>query len=141
MEEKQKTTLQRIMFAWVEESMAATSPLRAVLTDFTRIEGVEGVAVISKDGFVVDYILPGGGGIDLEALAAMITTVYGAASRLGEELKLGDIDNLIIEFRGHYVLFQDLGPALFTLLATKGAILGRLRYEMRRQRDRIKAAL
>ncbi len=117
-----------------------SSPLRVVLTDLTRIEGVTGVAVVSKDGFVIDYVMPGGG-IDLDALAAMVTTLYGAATRLGEELRMGEIENFMVEYRNNYVLLDDLGEALVVLLAERRAILGRLRYELRRQRDRIRAAL
>ncbi len=118
----------------------ATSPLRAVLTDFTRIEGVQGVAVVSKDGYMIDYIMPAGG-IDPDALAAMVTTLIGAAGRLAEELRLGDIDLLTVEYRNSYVLMEDIGPAFFVVLADRRAILGRIRYEMKRQRDRIRAAL
>ncbi len=116
------------------------SPLKVVLTDLTRVEGVSGVALVSKDGFVIDYVMPTGG-IDLDALAAMVTTLYGAATRLGEELKLGDIEDFMIEYRNNYVLLDDVGEALVVLLAERRAILGRLRYELKRQRDRIKAAL
>ena len=116
------------------------SPLKVVLTDLSRVEGVSGVALVSKDGFVIDYVMPTGG-IDLDALAAMVTTLYGAATRLGEELKLGDIEDFMIEYRNNYVLLDDVGEALVVLLAERRAILGRLRYELKRQRDRIKAAL
>jgi len=118
----------------------ASTPIRSVLTDFTRIEGVQGVALVSKDGFIIDSIIPGGG-IDPDALAAMVTTLLGAASRLSEELKFGDLDIIMAEYRNNYVLLQDLGPAFFVVIADRRAILGRLRYEMRRQRDRIRAVL
>ncbi len=110
------------------------------MTEFTRIEGVRGCAVIGKDGFVIENVLMGGG-IDPDALAAMVTTLYGTADRLGGELKLGDVDIAIIEYANNYVLVQDLGEALFTVLADKRAILGRIRFEMKRQRDRVRAAL
>jgi predicted regulator of Ras-like GTPase activity (Roadblock/LC7/MglB family) len=118
----------------------ASSPLRVVMSDFTRIEGVNGCAVISKDGFVIDSIITGAN-IDPDALAAMVTTLYGTADRLGSELKLGDVDIVIVEYANNYALLQDIGEALFTVIADKRTILGRIRFEMKRQKDRLKAAL
>jgi len=118
----------------------SVSALKGILMDFTRIEGVSGVAIIGKDGFVVEQVMPAGG-VDLDALAAMVTTLYGSATRLGEELASGGTDLIIVEYRNNYVLVCDLGEALFAVLADKRALLGRVRFEMRRQRDRIRAAL
>ncbi len=118
----------------------AETPLRRVLSDFARIEGVKGIAVVSKDGFVIDAVVPVGG-IDLEALAAMVMTVYGASERLGEELKLGKNELLTGEYETGILLVYDIGDAVVTVVAEKTAILGRIRYELKRQAPRIKAAL
>ncbi len=118
----------------------AESPLRRVLSDFARIEGVRGIAVVSKDGFVIDAVVPVGG-LDLEALAAMVMTVYGAGERLGEELKLGTGEMITGEYQNGIVLIYDIGDAIVSVVAEKSAILGRIRYELKRQAPRIKAAL
>ncbi|BEP17334.1 hypothetical protein PYJP_06860 [Pyrofollis japonicus] len=97
--------------------------------------------MISKDGFVIDAVIPGGEEIDPDALAAMIITVYGASERVGSELKLGNLDMVMLEFANNYVLLEDLGDAVFTVIADKRAYLGRIRYEMKKQKERIKAAL
>lgn len=116
------------------------APLRTVLTDFSRIEGVRGCAIVSKDGFVIENIALGGE-FDPDALAAMVTTLHGTADRLSGELKLGTTDIIIVEYSNNYLLIQDLGETLFTVLADRRAILGRIRFEMKRQKDRIRAAL
>jgi len=118
-----------------------STPLQAILGEFTRLQGVRGAIIVSKDGFVIEASIPGGLGIDLDALAAMITTVYGAAERMGSELKLGDMDMLIFEYANSYVLIQDLGEAIFSVISDRTAYLGRVRYEMKKQKDRIRAAL
>ncbi len=117
-----------------------STAIKMVLTDFTRIEGVNGVAIVSKDGFVIESVMPGGN-IDPDALAAMITTLAGAAHQLSEELKLGDMDLLIGEYKNNYVLVADMEKAYFVVVADRRAVLGRIRYEIKRQRDRIRAAL
>ncbi len=118
-----------------------SSPLQTIVAEFTRIQGVRGAIIVSKDGFVIEASTPGGLEIDLDALAAMITTVYGAADRMGSELKLGDMDMVILEYANSYVLLEDLGEAVFTVISDRTAYLGRIRYEMKKQKDRIKAAL
>ncbi len=118
----------------------ATSPLRAILTEFNRIEGVRGSIIISKDGFPIEIVLTATN-IDPDALSAMVVTLFGSADKLSSELKLGDTEIIIIEYSNNYVLIQDLGEAIFTVLADRRAVLGRIRFEMKRQRDRIRAAL
>ncbi len=73
-----------------------SSALRTVLTDFTRIEGVAGVAFVSKDGFVIESIIPGGG---------------------IEELRFGDLDIVVAEYRSNYLLLEDVEPAYFVVIA------------------------
>jgi len=77
----------------------ASSPMRVVLADFTRIEGVQAAAIVSKDGFIIDHVFTGETSFDPDSPAAMVTTLYGAATRLGDELNLGDITGVIIEYR------------------------------------------
>jgi len=117
------------------------SATRVVLADFTRIEGVEAAAIVSKDGFLIDMVSSGELSVDPDSLAAMITTLYGASLRLGEELNLGDLDIVILEYKNNYVLVEDVGEALVAVLASRRAILGRVRYELKKQKDRIRSVL
>lgn len=89
---------------------------------------------------MIESVMPAGA-MDPDALAAMIVTLYGAATKMSEELKMGSIDLLTVETATNYVLLQDLGEVVFAVIADRTALLGRIRYEMRRQRDRIRAAL
>lgn len=118
----------------------AESPLKRILVDFSRIEGVKGAIVVSMDGFPIEAIVPSGD-IDLEALAAMVITIYGAAKRFGDEFKLSDTEILMSEYAGGTLLIQKLRNAIFAVVADKTTILGRIRYEMERQKPRIEAAL
>ncbi len=114
-----------------------------VLTDMIRIPGVAAVFVVSKDGFIVEKAVGGGLEVDEDAIAAMITAVYGSTNQLGEELKMGTPDTVTLEYPGHYVLLHDLGGEhMVAVMAEKArAVLGRLRYEIRKQAPRIKQSL
>lgn len=120
--------------------MAGVSPLKRVLSDISRIPNVQGVFVISKEGFVVESAVSGGE-FDEEALAAMLTAAMGSIEAFGRELELGKPEIITIEFTGYIALISDLGEHVVALLAVKGAILGRLRYELKKQIPRIKASL
>ncbi|MEB3772293.1 MAG: roadblock/LC7 domain-containing protein [Desulfurococcales archaeon] len=114
-----------------------------VLTDIIRVPGVVAVAIISKEGFVVEKAIGGGFDVDEDAAAAMITAVYGSTTQLGEELKLGTPDTITLEYPSHYILVHDLGGEhMVSIIAEKArAVLGRLRYEIRKQAPRIKQSL
>ncbi len=72
------------------------SPLRNILFDFTQIEGVNGATITVKDGFVIEQVMPASGA-DLDAPAAMITTLYGSPTRLDEEITKGEIISMSLD--------------------------------------------
>ncbi len=120
--------------------MASVTPLKRVLTDLSRIPHVQGVFVVSKEGFIVESITASGA-FDEEALAAMITTAMGSIETLGKELELGKPEIATLEFSGSITLITDLGEHVVALVAERGAVLGRLRYELKKQLPRIRASL
>ncbi len=120
--------------------MAGVTPLKRVLTDLSRIQGVQGVFVISKEGFTIDSVTATGA-FDEEALAAMVTAAIGSIESLGRELELGKPEIITVEFSGSITLISDIGENVVTLVAERGAVLGRLRYELKKQLPRIRASL
>ncbi len=120
--------------------MAGVTPLKRVLTDVSRIPHVQGVFVISKEGFMIESIMASGS-FDEEALAAMLTAAMGSIETLGKELELGKPEIATLEFTGSIALVSDIGENIVALIAERGAVLGRLRYELKKQLPRIKAAL
>jgi len=119
-----------------------SSQVSRILGDLVRVPGVLAVFVVSKEGFVVDKAETGTLEIDEDAVAAMTVTVLGSAEQLGGELNIGKPEILTLEYRGNIVLLHDLGEHLLALLADKSkAVLGRLRYEVKKQAPRIRDAL
>jgi predicted regulator of Ras-like GTPase activity (Roadblock/LC7/MglB family) len=112
-----------------------------ILNEMIRVEGMKAILVVSKDGFLIDYVSQMGKEIDPESVAAMVVTVYGAMKRFGEEFNLGDLDLATGEYENNTVLIANLGEAIVVLITDKNALLGRIRYEIKKQRDRLKAAL
>lgn len=122
-------------------SVSVESPLRRILNEMVRVEGVNAAMVISKDGFVIDFVLSASGEIDPESVAAMLVTVHGAVKRFGEEFQLGNVELTTVEYEKGKVLLADVEDAIVVLITSKDALLGRVRYELKRQKDRIQAAL
>lgn len=120
--------------------MAGVTPLKRALTDLSRVQGVQGVFVVSKEGFTIESVTASGA-FDEEALAAMVTAAMGSVEALGKELELGKPEMLTLEFSGSLTLVSDIGEHVVVLVAEKGAVLGRLRYELKKQLPRIRSAL
>ncbi len=120
--------------------MAGLNPLKKVLTELSRLPKVIGVFIISKEGFVIDSISTREA-LDEEALAAMATAAAGSIESFGRELDLGKTELVTLEYTGAVVLLHDLGENLVVLAAEKGAIIGRLRYELKKSIPRITASL
>ena len=115
-----------------------SSPVQRILADMTRSPGVIAIFIVSKEGFVIEKATTGTLNIDEDALAAMVTAVYGSTTQLGQELEIGKPEIATLEYPGHYLLVSDLGENLLVLLADRGkAVLGRLRYELKKQAPRI----
>ncbi|ABU82109.1 roadblock/LC7 domain-containing protein [Ignicoccus hospitalis] len=121
--------------------MAAETPLKIVLNEMIRVEGIRAVLVVSKDGFLIDYVSQMGKEIDPESVAAMVVSVYGALQRFAEEFNLGEMDMATAEYSRNMMLLTDIGDAMVVVITDRTALLGRIRYELKKQKDRLKAAL
>jgi len=119
-----------------------SSPVQRILGDMTRTPGVLAIFIVSKEGFIIEKATAGTLNIDEDAVAAMLTAVYGATTQLGEELELGKPETTTLEYPGHYLLVHDMGENLLVVLADRSkAVLGRLRYELKKQAPRIASVL
>ncbi len=119
------------------------SPVQRILSDMIRIPGISAIFVISKEGFVVERSSSGAINVDDDAVAAMVTAVYGSVTQLGGELEMGRPEIITLEFSGHYFLIYDIGGEhLLAVMADRNqAMLGRVRYEIKKQGPRIAGVL
>ncbi len=119
-----------------------STPIQRILADMTRTPGVLAIFIVSKEGFIIDKATAGTLNVDEDAIAAMLTAVYGSTTQLGQELELGKPETTTLEYPGHFLLIHDMGENLLVLLADRAkAILGRLRYELKKQAPRIANSL
>ncbi|MBP2145975.1 putative regulator of Ras-like GTPase activity (Roadblock/LC7/MglB family) [Methanofollis sp. W23] len=108
--------------------------------EFLRLDGVTAAVVIGRDGFVIEDAVSGE--IDTDALGAMASTGMGTSEAMGAELGKGELNQMLVELQNGPILLSPLSEdELIAIVANDGSNIGRIRYELKKNRDRITAAL
>jgi len=119
--------------------MSTTESLATLLGRLQVAGGVDLVAVVSNDGFLIEAAH--GEEMDAEEFAAVATNGLMVAKAIGLEIGRGTIDSAIFEYDGGTVVINALDDDLvLILLANPGTNLGRLRLLARRYREELVAA-
>jgi predicted regulator of Ras-like GTPase activity (Roadblock/LC7/MglB family) len=119
--------------------MSTSESLATLLGRLQIAGGVDLVAVVSSDGFLIEAAHIEG--MDAEELAAVATNGLMVAKAIGMELKRGAIDSVIFEYGKGTLMMSSLDEDLVLLLiANPGVNLGRLRLLARRYHDELMVA-
>lgn len=114
--------------------------LKQILSEFLKLEGVTAAVVVGRDGFVIEST--DSGNIDTEALGAMASTGLGTSEAMGAELGKGEMKQMLVELENGPILLSPLSEdELIAIVADGNANVGRIRYELKKNKDRIIAAL
>jgi predicted regulator of Ras-like GTPase activity (Roadblock/LC7/MglB family) len=119
--------------------MSSNESLATLLGRLQVAGGVDLVAVVSSDGFLIEAAH--NDGLDAEEFAAVATNGLMVAKAIGMESGRGTIDSAIFEYDGGTVVINALDDELvLILMASPGVNLGRLRLLARRYREELVAA-
>lgn len=111
----------------------STGGLKAILDGLLTVEGVTAALVVGRDGFVIEAVSTQG--IEADSVGAIAASSMSASESMGEELKLGVMGSLLIEFELGPVAISPAGPeAILAVVGNQSVNLGRLRIEMRKIR-------
>jgi len=114
--------------------------LKPLLEEFLKVEGVSAAVVIGRDGFVIESAVSGK--VDIEALGAMASTGLGTSEAMGTTLGKGILSQMLVELEKGPILLSPLSAdELIAIVAGSSSNIGRIRYELKKNRDRIFAAL
>jgi len=114
--------------------------LHRILADMVKLEGVNVVAVVGRDGFVIEHM--SNIKMDADALGAMASTSVGTSEAMGLELGKGGFDQVLVELENGPIMLSLISEnEILAIVAAKGSNIGRIRYEARKNKDRIVAAL
>ena len=114
--------------------------LKQLLGEFLKIEGVAAAVVVGRDGFVIESAVSGK--MDIDALGAMASTGMGTSEAMGKELGKGEIRQMLVELdKGPIILAPLSTDELIAIVAENEANVGRVRYELKKSKERLVAAL
>jgi len=106
--------------------------VKTLLKEFTKVEGVIVSALVSFDGFLIDGIGPQD--VDLEDMAVAASTAFGLGNRLGENIKGGEINQIMLEYNKRSVIVSklpDVDVILF-IVGEDNSNLGAIRYSIKK---------
>ncbi len=119
-----------------EESMAT---IKELLTEFTKLQGVNAVCLVGRDGFLLESIAKTG--FDAEMIGAIASSGFGTSESMGRQLGKGAMLMSMIEFDDGPVLFSPVGAdAIFVIIADKDANLGMVRMKLKKHTGDLAAA-
>ena len=115
--------------------------VKELLGDLAKVEGVSAAVVVSRDGFVIEGHTQNGK-FDSEAVGAVISAGIGSSQVMGNELNVGQVSQMMIEYKGGMILVNFLGEnALLATVSDLSANLGNVRYQVKKRSQAIEAAL
>jgi uncharacterized protein len=114
--------------------------LKPLLEEFLKLEGVSAAVVVGRDGFVIESAVSGK--VDIEALGAMASTGLGTSEAMGNTLGKGELSQMLVELeKGPIILSPLSSDELIAIVADTTANIGRIRYELKKNKERLIAAL
>ncbi|MEB3846651.1 MAG: roadblock/LC7 domain-containing protein [Desulfurococcales archaeon] len=117
-----------------------SAPIKRILSEFTKLEGVKGAIVVGKDGMVIDAVAPSKD-FDPEDLGASMTQAVRSLEKIGQAFDLGSPRILSQEYDNGMIVVGDLGESFILVIADKMAMVGMIRNEIKKLRDKLKALI
>jgi predicted regulator of Ras-like GTPase activity (Roadblock/LC7/MglB family)/ActR/RegA family two-component response regulator len=119
-----------------EEAMANA---KEILNDFAKLQGVDAVCLVGRDGFLLDSIARTG--IDTEMIGAIASSGFGASESMGRQLGKGLMSISMIEFEKGPVMFSPVGDdAFLVIVAVKDSNLGMIRLKLKKHSTELATA-
>lgn len=114
--------------------------LRDVVSHLSEREAAEVVLLVSADGLPIDQ--SGDSSVDVDALAALVPSLAGAANRLAEATKWDALGSAVLEFGDRLVIVTALRDDIHLVtVARPGGNIGELLFDLDRHRSAIAALL
>jgi predicted regulator of Ras-like GTPase activity (Roadblock/LC7/MglB family)/ActR/RegA family two-component response regulator len=111
-----------------EDKMAQT---KEILNELAKLQGVDAVCLVARDGFLLDSIARTG--TDTEMIAAIASSGFGASEAMGRQIEKGAMIISMIEFEKGPVMFSPIGDdAFLVIIAGKDGNLGMIRLKIKK---------
>jgi len=127
--EDEKTLEERIHEPDTKEKKMAQT--KEILNELAKLQGVDAVCLVARDGFLLDSISRTG--TDTEMIAAIASSGFGASEAMGRQIEKGAMIISMIEFEKGPVMFSPIGDdAFLVIIAGKEGNLGMIRLKIKK---------
>lgn len=116
-----------------------TRDVKEILSEFLNNHGVSAVALVGRDGFVIESVADGE--IDTDAMGAMAATAIGASESMGDEFNLGNLTQYMVEFDRGKIVIASAGDDILTIFTDETAVIGGIRYAVKKGIDELVQAI
>jgi len=113
--------------------------LGQILGQFMKVKGVTAVALVGRDGFVIEST--SNNDVDMDALGAMVATAVGTAESLGQEFGLGAMEQYLAEYVNGKVIMATANDDILAVFTDESAIIGGVRFAVKKHLPEVKEAL
>jgi predicted regulator of Ras-like GTPase activity (Roadblock/LC7/MglB family) len=107
--------------------------VKEALDNFLRIEGVTAVAVVGRDGFVIESASRIK--LDTDALGAVVASAIGASEMIGKDFTMGKLEQYLLEFEMGKSIIAAAGNDILVLTTDTTAVIGSVRYAVKKGID------
>ena len=138
----QRYEVHRIIRSTLHNSLVSerkVSPMRRIVEDLIRVEGVIGSLLVGKDGLVVASTLLDEE--DAEILGAMSAAVFGEIDKATKRIGVGTLVDSIIDAKDGSILLLEAKELILVVITQRTVNLGLVKMEMRRAAKRIGEAV
>lgn len=114
--------------------------IRDLVSAVRQREGVDAAIVLGRDGLLIDG--QASAGIDTESVAAVVPAVVSAAEELGAQAGGNELTTCVLEYSDRILIACSLtADAILLVAANDRADIGKLLFELRRNRRQIAAII
>lgn len=107
----------------------------AVLNEFIRLSGVVSALIVDSNGSILSSVIGDFPSGSLEEVALLSARGLKSAELMGKELSKGTITHSVIEYVDNVIAMEFVSDdRILVIVASKGANLGRIRYEVRKRK-------
>ena len=103
----------------------------AVLNDILTVPGIDAVAVVGRDGFVIESA-GNSPRINMDELGASLAHAINGIEEMGNELKINLFQDMFIEYGKAVILCKPVGDAVAVVIAPDASKLGIIRHKTKR---------
>lgn len=107
--------------------------LKEALHEFLNIDGVKVVAIVGRDGFVIESV--SADKLDTDALGSVVASAIGASEMIGKDFNMGKLEQYLLEFGSGKAIIAAAGEYILALITDPTAVIGSVRYAVKKGID------